>query len=291
MFGDYLGDPHTVAVDTNGNIVSVMKGNDAGTLRTIKVDSNARMESVMKGLFGSTFKTLATDTNGNLIAILKGASGNNIAVDASGYLTAVMHGDQGAVAQDASNKLISVMQGSQGINIAQQATTGELKSVMQGQEGATLRTVAVDGSGNIVAVIKGDYAGALQTVKLDSEHRMITRSLNSIDTAIHARYTDGAEASVWSVDSDVVPSGKLWHITAVGAMDSAAIPDFIYFIVDPPGANNRFYAVKNPPQGSGAWWNGHLWVTEGQFIRVTFTGIAAGHGLYFYVNGSQINAT
>lgn len=172
LFGEHLGDVHTVAVDADGNIVSVMKGNDDGTLRTLKVDSNARMEAVMKGLFGATFKTLATDTDGNLIAILKGASGNDIAVDASGYLTAVMHGDQGAVAQDTNNKLISVMQGSQGINVAQQATTGELKSVMQGLEGATLRTVAVDGSGNIIGVFKGDFDGALKTIAVDTKGRM-----------------------------------------------------------------------------------------------------------------------
>ena len=127
MFGEYLGDPHTVAVDTNGNIVSVMKGLEGSTLRTIAVDS--------------------------------------------------------------SGKLISVMQGSQGINIAQQAATGELKSVMQGLEGSTLRTVAVDSSGNIVAVIKGDYNDTLQTIKLDSEHRMVARALPSVDAVIHKSTT------------------------------------------------------------------------------------------------------
>lgn len=47
LFGEYIGDPHTVAVDANGNIVSVMKGNYDTTLKTITLDEHGRMLAVL----------------------------------------------------------------------------------------------------------------------------------------------------------------------------------------------------------------------------------------------------
>lgn len=351
LFGEHLGDVHTVAVDADGNIVSVMKGNDDGTLRTIAVDSNARLEAVMKGLFGSTFKTLATDTNGNLIAILKGASGNDIAVDASGYLTAVMHGDtgavaqdasnklisiiqgseslgikqkastgelisviqgsegidvkqkattgelisviqgdKGAVAQDASNKLISVMQGSQGIDVAQQATSGELVSVMKGIEGATLRTMAVDSAGNIVAVMKGDYADSLQTIKLDAEHRMIGRMLPSVDEVVTNRADSIASGTGGSAYSSAVPTGKIWKITHLSAVNISNITNKI-FLNKIVGANTYTIDIqKDIPLDNYATWDGEIWLAAGEKIEAEFFGCTDGDNLYLFYFGTQIGA-
>jgi len=41
-------------------------------------------------------------------------------------------------------------------------------SVMKGLEGTTLRTVALDSSGNIIGVMKGNYGGSLITIAVDS---------------------------------------------------------------------------------------------------------------------------
>jgi hypothetical protein len=43
---------------------------------------------------------------------------------------------------------------------------------MKGNDTGTLRTIAVDASGNIIGVLKGDYGGALATIKVDSEGRI-----------------------------------------------------------------------------------------------------------------------
>ena len=307
LFGEHLGDVHTVAVDGDGNIVAVMKGDDDGTLRTLKVDSNARMEAVMKGLFGTTFKTLATDSNGNLIAILKGASGHDIAVDTSGYLTAIMHGDHGAVAQDAANKLISIMQGSQGtavaqdannklisvmqgaegIDVAQQAT-GELKSVMQGLEGATLRTVAVDGDGNIVAVMKGEHSGSLETIALDSEKRMIARSIPGVESIVNKHHDATASDSYATINGDAVPAGKLWKITNVVAYNEDGYASYILFGIGGVGLSKK---ENELPPGVLMEWNGELWLDETEYIKTYYHGITSGDSCHVFYRGTQINKT
>lgn len=48
---------------------------------------------------------------------------------------------------------------------------------IQGKDGVTLRTIAVDSSGNIVAVIKGEYGGILKTVAIDDKGYMLIKQL------------------------------------------------------------------------------------------------------------------
>jgi len=109
---DDSGNLIPVLLDASGKIIAVLQGNDAGTLRTIKVDST-----------------------GQLYTLIKGSGNEDIAVDASGNLSAAM----------------------------------------KGIDGVTLRTVAVDGSGNIIGILKGDYQGTLKTVATDADGRMLAK--------------------------------------------------------------------------------------------------------------------
>ena len=293
---------------TTGELIAAMKGDDSGTLRTIAVDANARLEAVMKGLYGATFKTLATDTNGNLIAILKGASGNDIAVDASGYLTAIMHGDQGAVAQDANNKLISVMQGSQGIDVAQELTTGELIAAMKGDDSGTLRTIAVDSNarieavmkglasgtpttinldadGNIIAVMKGEYDSALQTVALDSEHRMIARTLSGIEAIVRKTHVGNATSENFSIMGDLVPAGKLWKITNAVVYNHTGFTDYIQFGVHPKMAKG----CRDVPAKCILDWDGELWLDAGERMFAAFIGVTIDDPCNLIYRGTQIS--
>ncbi len=52
----------------NGNTVSIMKGQNAGSLVTIAVDASGNIIGVLKGDYGGTLKTLATDDSGRLLA-------------------------------------------------------------------------------------------------------------------------------------------------------------------------------------------------------------------------------
>lgn len=52
----------------NGNTVSIMKGQNAGSLVTVALDANGNILGVLKGDYGGTLKTLATDDQGRLLA-------------------------------------------------------------------------------------------------------------------------------------------------------------------------------------------------------------------------------
>ena len=86
-YGDTL---KIVAVDTDGQIVSVIKGTDAsGNVVTILVDAAGKMLAVMQGDYAGTPKTLAVDSDGRMQAILYGTYGATptaIAVDEGGKL-------------------------------------------------------------------------------------------------------------------------------------------------------------------------------------------------------------
>jgi len=59
-----------VAIDSDGYITSVMKGNDGGDLVTIAVDSEGNIVSLMKGDYAGTLTTLAVDAQGRIKAVL-----------------------------------------------------------------------------------------------------------------------------------------------------------------------------------------------------------------------------
>jgi hypothetical protein len=60
-----------VMVDTNGNILAVLKGWDGAALQTLLVDSDGNLNVKIKGTDGSDLKTLKTDTDGNLLSLMK----------------------------------------------------------------------------------------------------------------------------------------------------------------------------------------------------------------------------
>jgi hypothetical protein len=76
------------------------------------------------------------------------------------------------------------------------------QALMKGMEsGVTIRTVAVDASGNIIGLIKGDYGGSLKTVALDSGGRLLVGQ--------------ALVASKLSPGAAVCPAGALTTITTL----------------------------------------------------------------------------
>lgn len=69
---DDLGHTRKIAVDSDGQLISVMKGTDGTDLQIIKVDSDGQMYARMKGAFGATPTDIAVDADGNMIAVMKG---------------------------------------------------------------------------------------------------------------------------------------------------------------------------------------------------------------------------
>lgn len=115
----------------------------------------------------------------------------------------VYDGEPVTIAVDASGRLYAVLAGTPEItipgdvNVTQEDATRDI----QGTDGETLRAVAVDSNGQIImvprgqsgnylvvdsdgyltTVIKGDYEGALRTVKLDDDGRLSAFVVDSVD--------------------------------------------------------------------------------------------------------------
>jgi len=135
MLGQHLGDFVAVAVDENGVLYSVFKGEDgAGELRNIAVDNE-----------------------GQIITVPRGEGGNYLAVDENGYLTIVTKGTTAggvlkSVLVDASGQIIMVPRGATG-NYLTVDEDGYLATVIKGDYLGDLKTVRVDAEGRLSAFI------------------------------------------------------------------------------------------------------------------------------------------
>lgn len=90
---------------------------------------------LLLGKYGANYLPVLLDPGGNLYAVFKGDKGAGVLAN---------------VAVDANGQLIMVPRGQSGVYMA------------------------VDADGNLSAAIKGEYEGALKTVKLDDQGRMYT---------------------------------------------------------------------------------------------------------------------
>lgn len=81
-----------VLVDANGFMSAILKGHDGANYQNVLVDTSGRILSVIKGYDGAAYRDIKVDTSGQMIAIMKSAAGNNVAVDVSGFLAAILKG-------------------------------------------------------------------------------------------------------------------------------------------------------------------------------------------------------
>lgn len=89
------GNPVTILADEDGQLYSLIKGEDAGgTLRAVRVDDSGQMVMVPRGESGHY---LAVDSDGFLTAVFKGLLNGTlttVAVDDRGYLATYMVDDE-----------------------------------------------------------------------------------------------------------------------------------------------------------------------------------------------------
>ncbi|MDP2325080.1 MAG: hypothetical protein Q8N51_13770, partial [Gammaproteobacteria bacterium] len=162
LLGKYGATYLPVLLDASGNLYAVFKGDKgAGALVNVKVD-----------------------VDGQLVIVPRGATGNYLNVDANGYLGAILKAAAevtipGGVDVTQTSTLRQV-QGKDGVTYRDLKVdaSGQIIMVPRGQSGNYL---AVDASGFMTTVIKGDYAGALRTVKLDDQGRLSAFVVDTTD--------------------------------------------------------------------------------------------------------------
>jgi len=146
-----------VAVDPTGQLYIVLTGAPDVTIPgTVSVDDLNTLKQI-QGTDGTVYRTAKVDASGQFVMVPRGQSGNYMAVDAAGYLTAILKGlkpdaSLGSIAVDASGQLIMVPRGASG-NYMNVDASGYLTAVLKGLYGSTLATVAVDASGRMVGLI------------------------------------------------------------------------------------------------------------------------------------------
>jgi hypothetical protein len=146
-----------VAVDPTGQLYIVLTGAPDVTIPgTVSVDDLNTLKQI-QGTDGTVYRTAKVDASGQFIMVPRGQSGNYMAVDAAGYLTAILKGlkpdaSLGSIAVDASGQLIMVPRGATG-NYMNVDAAGYLTAILKGLEGANLRTIAVDATGRMIGLI------------------------------------------------------------------------------------------------------------------------------------------
>jgi len=107
------GTLRTVLVDESGRMYARMVAYDGSDMRSVRVDAQGRIIMVpygvtavsgdvdvtqtdsareVQGADGATLRTLVVDANGQLIMVPRGQSGNYMAINEDGYMTAVLKG-------------------------------------------------------------------------------------------------------------------------------------------------------------------------------------------------------
>jgi len=198
--GSYLGTLKTVAVDENGQLYALLKGQAGSVFVPVTLDSEGHIVAVMKGSDGAALQTVLTDDAGRMVTVLRDPESDHYAaIDENGYLGAILKAAadvnvQGSVAVD-QNAKDREMQGSDGATLRTVAvdSNGQIIMVPRGQSGHYL---AVDEYGFMSAVIKGLFEGNYKTLATDEEGNLIAKVTDPINIFGTTPYIGNAELAV-----------------------------------------------------------------------------------------------
>ena len=215
-----------MAVDANGYLGAILK---AAAEVTIPGDVNVTQDDSireMQGKEGVTLRTVAVDANGQIIMVPRGSTGNYMAVDGTGFLTAIMKGTYAglystSVACDVNGHMIMIPRGASGYNLAVDAS-GFMTTVMKGTYGATLKTLAADDEGYLVAILKdeadqwgkkvsvgiGELAARLGSPMFWDRRGQIVKMQTFADGYGYCTTSHGGTGSAVAFDTDIFQFGK-----------------------------------------------------------------------------------
>jgi len=145
-----------VLVDENGQFYALLKGHNGTRYVPLKVDGNGRIEAVLQGGTVDTIVGSVTVDQSEKDREIKGTDGTTLRT----------------IAVDSQGRMIAVIYGDQAIPVAQ------------------------DSTGALVALMKGEYSGALKNVAVDDEGRMIMIPTDPADVWGNAISVGNAELAV-----------------------------------------------------------------------------------------------
>jgi len=163
--------------------------------------------------------------------------------------------------------------------------------IIKGSDGIDLITLLTDSDGRLVGILQGEYNGGLQTIKLDSEGRMLGRFMPAVENIISgADDNQIGPGGIGAVSSGLVPNGKRWKITnATMYNQTGKSSEYSMWICD----DVTFYLidhVHDVPPDYVLKWNGEIWLAEGEKLYFYWFGGTAYDEIYAYWNGAQFVA-
>jgi len=163
----------------------VLLGWDGASFIPVLLDTDGNLNVLMRGEDGlGALHTVAVDVDGQIIMVPRGSTGNYMNVDASGFLTTILKGIDGAtlrtLAVDGSGNLIALVKGTDGVALRTLATdaAGQMIMVPRGNTG---NYMAVDASGFLTTVLKGTYGAELKTVAVDADGKLNAFIYDTVD--------------------------------------------------------------------------------------------------------------
>ena len=171
---------------------NLTKPGGTGSLQEIAVNTRGQIEVQARDA-NALIRNLLVDSAGRLIVVPRGESGYYLNVDANGYMGAILKAE--AAVSIAAN-----------VTVEQDDAT----RTVQGIEGANLRTLAVDSSGRLIAIMRGaagynvlvdsngyltsamkGYDGSVyRTIKTDTSGRMEALMKGTYDATLKTIATD-----------------------------------------------------------------------------------------------------
>ena len=163
----------------------VLLGWDGASFIPVLLDTDGNLNVLMRGEDGlGALHTVAVDVDGQIIMVPRGSTGNYMNVDASGFLTTILKGIDGATLRtlqvDGSGNLVALIKGSDGVDLQTVAvdTDGQIIMVPRGNTG---NYMAVDAAGFLTTVLKGTYGAVLTTVAVDANGKLNAFIYDTVD--------------------------------------------------------------------------------------------------------------
>ena len=163
----------------------VLLGWDGASFIPVLLDTDGNLNVLMRGEDGlGALHTVAVDVDGQIIMVPRGSTGNYMNVDASGFLTTILKGIDGATLRtlqvDGSGNLVALIKGSDGVDLQTVAvdTDGQIIMVPRGNTG---NYMAVDAAGFLTTVLKGTYGATLTTVAVDVDGKLNAFIYDTVD--------------------------------------------------------------------------------------------------------------
>ena len=159
---------------------------------------------------------------------------------------------------------------------------------IKGTDGTDLVTVKLDVNGNMIGVFKGDYEGTLETIKLDKSHRMLARSIQSVETILLGGAHDAVPASGnLYLYVNAVPPEKRHKYTALSCYNEAGFSEAISIGMESEGDHYPIANRRSIPPKFSVEWNGEVWVAPGDRAYIYVEGATEYDEIWLFWHGAE----